>query len=96
MYTTVILNDESTHISPQRLLKHAFDQIRHSKPDIHPDNQEREIQKLITLLFSSGNALDICRAILDIEVFKSCLWKLFLGEIQVKTLNICALKDTVI
>ena len=45
-------NEEITHISPQRLLKHAFDQIRHSKPDIHPDNQERKIQKLITLLFS--------------------------------------------
>ena len=44
-------NEESTHISPQRLLKHAFDQIRHSKPD----KQEREIKKLITLLFSSGN-----------------------------------------
>ena len=35
------------------------------------------------------NALDICRAILDIEVFKSCLWRLFLEEIQENTKYMC-------
>lgn len=67
--------------TPQRLLKCALNQTRPLETDIYSDFQGKEILNLITLLF--------CRAILEVNAFKMCLWKLFLAEIHENTKYMC-------
>lgn len=67
--------------TPQRLLKCALNQTRPLETDIYSDFQGKEILNLITLLF--------CRAILEVNAFKMCLWKLFFAEIHENTKYMC-------